>query len=55
MTAITLKDIPKKLHDQVRKRAKENRRSMNQQMLWDLEQYYHHIAEQQRINKAYES
>lgn len=38
MASITLKDIPKRLHHQLRARAVRNRRSLNQEALACLEQ-----------------
>ena len=37
MASITLKDIPKRLHQQLRARAAKNRRSLNQEALACLE------------------
>jgi antitoxin FitA len=38
MPSITLKDIPKRLHQQLRERAERNRRSLSQEALACLEQ-----------------
>ncbi|HQZ39892.1 MAG TPA: Arc family DNA-binding protein [Vicinamibacterales bacterium] len=38
MPSLTLKDIPKRLHQQLRQRAERNRRSMSQEALACLEQ-----------------
>jgi plasmid stability protein len=38
MASITLKDIPKRLHQQLRARAVKNRRSLSQEALACLEQ-----------------
>lgn len=38
MASITLKDVPKRLHQQLRTRAAKNRRSLNQEALACLEQ-----------------
>ena len=38
MASITLKDIPKRLHQQLRARAAKNRRSLNQEAWACLEQ-----------------
>ena len=38
MASITLKDIPKRLHQQLRARAVKNRRSLNQEAVACLEQ-----------------
>ena len=38
MASITLKDVPKRLHRQLRARAARNRRSLNQEALACLEQ-----------------
>jgi plasmid stability protein len=38
MPSITLKDIPKRLHQQLRARAERNRRSLSQEALACLEQ-----------------
>ncbi|CAN5292968.1 hypothetical protein BH20VER2_BH20VER2_15500 [soil metagenome] len=37
MPSVLLKDVPKKLHQQLRARAQRNRRSMHQEMLFLLE------------------
>ena len=38
MASITLKDVPRRLHQQLRARAARNRRSLNQEALACLEQ-----------------
>lgn len=38
MSSITLKDVPKRLHQQLRARAAKNRRSLNKEALACLEQ-----------------
>jgi plasmid stability protein len=38
MASLTLKDIPPRLHEQLRKRAAEHRRSLSQEALACLEQ-----------------
>ena len=38
MPSLTLKDIPKRLHQQLRERAERNRRSLSQEALACLEQ-----------------
>lgn len=38
MASITLKDVPRRLHQQLRARAQKNRRSLNQEALACLEQ-----------------
>ena len=38
MATLTLKDVPAKLHSALRKRAERNRRSLNQEVLFCLEQ-----------------
>lgn len=38
MATLTLKDVPAKLHTALRKRAERNRRSLNQEVLFCLEQ-----------------
>jgi plasmid stability protein len=38
MASLTLKDMPAKLHNTLKKRAARNRRSLNQEALYCLEQ-----------------
>lgn len=38
MASLTLKDIPKRLHQQLRERAERNRRSLSQEAIACLEQ-----------------
>ena len=38
MPSITIKDIPEELYQQLKNRASNNKRSMNGEMLWLLEQ-----------------
>ncbi|MFZ0434500.1 MAG: Arc family DNA-binding protein [Chthoniobacterales bacterium] len=39
MSTITLKDVPQELREALKKRAARNRRSLNQELLFCLEQF----------------
>lgn len=44
MIKITIYDVPQEFHKQLKDEAKQHRRSMNQQILFILEEYFASVA-----------
>ena len=53
MPSLTLKDLPPKLHGALKKRAQRNRRSLNQEALYCLEQATGLVRETDEVRDAW--
>ena len=54
MTTLTIRDVPEELRDRLKKRARQNRRSLNQQVITELLEAVERETDEERTARARE-